>query len=132
MSERHRVQKKLAAQFARQSYSPSFYLHLTIYHYQKNSLIRGPEMEKSEVQHQLENLIRKVRRIGEHDVLPKPLLLFGEGGALDSVATLRLIMAIESAFNIAIEDEELTAEHFRTFEALVDFVQSKLTLPEGS
>ncbi len=83
-------------------------------------------MERLEVQRRLEELVRKARRSGEHESLPRPLLLFGEGGTLDSVAALRLIMAIESAFSIVIEDEEITIDHFKDLDTLVDFVQTKL------
>jgi acyl carrier protein len=83
-----------------------------------------------DLRRQIEELIRKAKRSGEDEPLPTPLLLFGEGGALDSVAALRLMMAIESAFGIVIEDDEITTEHFHDLDTLVAFVKTKLAAPQ--
>ena len=59
--------------------------------------------------------------------------LLGEGVGLDSIDALRLMGAIESAFGLTLEDDELTVQHLRTAGALVAFVEAKLreheTLP---
>jgi len=52
--------------------------------------------------------------------------LLGEGVGLDSIDALRLMGAIESAFGLTLEDDEMTVEDLRTAGALVTFVETKL------
>lgn len=51
--------------------------------------------------------------------------LFGEGMDLDSMATLEIVAAIEEAFGITVEDDELTAELFDSVETLAEYVAGK-------
>jgi acyl carrier protein len=84
-------------------------------------------MSRLEIKNRLEQLIRKAQRASKREPLPV-ILLFGQGGALDSVAALRLTMAIESEFGISIEDEEITAENFTDLETLTKYVEAKLKI----
>ena len=84
-------------------------------------------MNTSEIKNRLEQLIRKAQGASKRDPLPV-ILLFGRGGALDSVAALRLTMAIEKEFGISIEDEEITAENFTDLDTLAAYVRSKLEI----
>lgn len=52
--------------------------------------------------------------------------LFGRGIGLDSIETLRIVLALEERFDLAIEDDALDAEHFRTVGSLVGFVEGQL------
>ena len=51
--------------------------------------------------------------------------LFGGGMDLDSMATLEIVAAIEEAFGITVEDDELTAELFDSVEVLAEYVATK-------
>ncbi len=65
----------------------------------------------------------------ELDVIPAEIpddeALFGGGMDLDSVATLEIVAAIEEAFGITVEDDELTAELFDSVEVLAEYVADK-------
>jgi acyl carrier protein len=50
----------------------------------------------------------------------------GRGIGLDSVEMLSVIMAVEEEFDLALEDDDLKIEHFRTLGALASFVAEKL------
>ena len=52
--------------------------------------------------------------------------LLGQGIGLDSVEVLQLVSAIEEAWGLTIEDEELKREHFATLGTVVSFVQERL------
>ena len=57
--------------------------------------------------------------------IPDDEVLFGGGMDLDSMATLEIIAAIEDAFGITVEDDELTAELFDSVETLAAYVAGK-------
>lgn len=52
--------------------------------------------------------------------------LLGEIPELDSMGVVNVITAIEDSLGCAIEDDEINADAFTTFGALVAFVESKL------
>ena len=45
----------------------------------------------------------------------------------DSMAVVNVVAGLEEQFDIAIDDDELTAEHFATLGSLTAFVDGKLT-----
>jgi acyl carrier protein len=51
--------------------------------------------------------------------------LFGDGLGLDSIDALELVIGIEKAFEVRIQDEEMGAKAFASVNALVDFLRSK-------
>jgi acyl carrier protein len=53
--------------------------------------------------------------------------LLGHGIGLDSIEVLSLVAAIETEFNLTIDDRELKAAHFATLGTLIDFVRHRLT-----
>jgi acyl carrier protein len=48
-----------------------------------------------------------------------------ESGVFDSMGMLELVMFVESAFNIVVEDTDMTPENFESIDALSAFVESK-------
>lgn len=52
--------------------------------------------------------------------------LLGSLPELDSMAVVTVITAMEEAFGIYVEDDELSAETFETVGSLTDFVDRKL------
>ena len=67
----------------------------------------------------------RAARLGDHDDLL-------ETGILDSVGVLDLVARLESDFDIAVADEDLTPENFRTVAALAAFVLAKRTGVAGA
>ena len=52
--------------------------------------------------------------------------LLGQGIGLDSVEVLQLVSAIEEAWGLTIEDDDLQREHFATLGTVVTFIQERL------
>ncbi|MCY3665300.1 MAG: phosphopantetheine-binding protein [Gemmatimonadetes bacterium] len=57
--------------------------------------------------------------------IPDDETLFGGGMDLDSMATLEVVATIEEAFDITVEDDELTSELFDSVETLAEYVAGK-------
>jgi acyl carrier protein len=51
--------------------------------------------------------------------------LFGEGLGLDSIDALELVLGLEQAFGVKIEDEEVGGEALASVSALADFIREK-------
>ena len=58
--------------------------------------------------------------------------LFGGGMGLDSTATLEIIFAVEEAFDIEVDDEELRIELFDSVRTLTQYVEQKLAAADPS
>ena len=52
--------------------------------------------------------------------------LLGSLPELDSMAVLELVVALETRFDIVVDDDEVTAEVFETLGSLTAFVEGKL------
>ena len=66
----------------------------------------------------------------ELDIEPEDIenneMLFGSHLGIDSVSTLMLIEALEDAFDIEVEDEEISVDLFESVLSLSDYVQRKI------
>jgi acyl carrier protein len=82
-------------------------------------------MNQTTIRKQLEALIKKVNH-SKGKTISEDVILFGEQGVLDSVATIKLIMSVEEAFDITVEEKEINPKNFQTIAALTRFVESKL------
>jgi acyl carrier protein len=51
--------------------------------------------------------------------------LFGDGLGLDSIDALELVLGIEQAFGVKVEDEEMGEKALSSVNALADFVVAK-------
>jgi acyl carrier protein len=60
------------------------------------------------------------------DALDEATGLLGQGIGLDSVEVLQLVSAIEEAWSLTIDDEDLKREHFTTLGTVVTFIQERL------
>jgi acyl carrier protein len=52
--------------------------------------------------------------------------LFGQGIGLDSIEVLQIVSACEEEFEMTVEDEDLTPDHFRTVGSLIRFILARL------
>lgn len=84
-------------------------------------------MNRQELKPVLKRLIVETLRL--EDIIPDDIEdtapLFGEGLGLDSIDALELVVAIEKAFAVIIEDEEVGRKAFASIEALSEFVAEK-------
>jgi len=45
---------------------------------------------------------------------------------IDSVSVFEIVVGLEEAYGVSVEDEEFTMEHFRSVRSIADFVRRKL------
>ncbi|KZL02216.1 MULTISPECIES: acyl carrier protein [unclassified Pseudovibrio] len=64
----------------------------------------------------------------EPEDIPDDCLLFGIGLGLDSVDALEIVVAIESNFDLRIEDSDM--REIRSINSIVDLIESKTVLEE--
>lgn len=84
-------------------------------------------MEDHAIESEIKRIIVQVlelqidpEEIGDEEVL------FGGGLGLDSIATLEIVVRLEEAFDVIVDDEELHTEMFESVRALSDYVRSKI------
>ncbi|MDP6775731.1 MAG: phosphopantetheine-binding protein [Candidatus Latescibacteria bacterium] len=71
-------------------------------------------------------IIRALKLNVEADEIGDDEIIFGDGIGADSTSTLEIVFAVEEAFGIEVEDEDLRVELFSSVRALRDFVEGKL------
>jgi acyl carrier protein len=85
-------------------------------------------VDKQELKKELKRLI--VETLHLEDIQPEEIEdaapLFGEGLGLDSIDALELVVALERAYTVIIEDEEVGRKAFASIDALADFVTEKV------
>lgn len=79
---------------------------------------------KSELKHLIVDTLRLEEIAPEEIEDDTPL--FGEGLGLDSVDALELVVALEKAYGVVIEDEEVGKEAFASVEVLARFVRDRV------
>jgi acyl carrier protein len=80
---------------------------------------------------EVRNMLADVLGLGErkaHLDADSPLL--GSLPELDSMAVISVISAIEEWFGVAVDDDEINADVFRTLGTLVSFVDGKLAMDQ--
>jgi acyl carrier protein len=83
-------------------------------------------MDSTVLERVREVIIRSAGISGD-EMLTAETQIVGSGLALDSVATVELLVGLENEFGIIISpDELLKAEAFRTVGALVGFIEARL------
>lgn len=75
-----------------------------------------------------ETLVDRLDLDRQTDEIPDDCLLFGVGLGLDSVDALEIVVAIESEFDIRIEDDDM--QEIRSVNSIVDLIVSRRTEPE--
>ena len=80
------------------------------------------------VEQQVRSILRDTLQLGDRAArLQGASGLLGTLPELDSMAVVTVITALEDRFGIVVEDDEISADTFATFGALVQFVESKVT-----
>ena len=83
-------------------------------------------MEKEEIGKRVESLMKRFYQIQPNTPLPEEFIVLGQDGAVDSVAALQLVVALEEEFGIVVEDEDIAPENFRNLEVLSRYIGTKL------
>jgi len=77
---------------------------------------------------EVKSLLAEILQLGDRQyMLNQSTALLGSLPELDSMAVATVIAGIEDRFNIFVEDDEISAEVFRTMGTLAEFVNRKLT-----
>ncbi len=77
---------------------------------------------------EVKSLLAEVLQLGERrDMLDESTALLGSLPELDSMAVATVVAGIEDRFDVYVEDDEISAEVFRTVATLTEFVDRKLT-----
>ena len=75
---------------------------------------------------QVRQLVGDELQLGDRtDSLNEDSLLLGAMPEFDSMAVVSIIVALEEQFDIAVEDDEITAETFETMGKLHQFITEK-------
>lgn len=83
-------------------------------------------MNPQDVKARTAMLVRSICRSSERESMSDEFVLMGEGGVLDSVAMLELIVNIEREFGITVTSEDICPENFRDTECLSQFISRSL------
>ena len=88
-------------------------------------------MDRVQLKSELKHLIIETLRL--EDVEAEEIIddapLFGEGLGLDSVDALEIVVALEKAYGVIIEDEEVGKQAFASIDVLADFILGKKEAP---
>ncbi len=77
---------------------------------------------------EVKSLLAEILQLGDRQyMLNQSTALLGSLPELDSMAVATVIAGIEDRFYIFVEDDEISAEVFRTVGTLTEFVDQKLT-----
>ncbi len=77
---------------------------------------------------EVKSLLAEILQLGDRQyMLNQSTALLGSLPELDSMAVATVIAGIEDRFDIFVEDDEISAEVFRTVGTLTEFVDRKLT-----
>ena len=76
-----------------------------------------------------QTIVRALQLDVEPERLPDDEALFGDELAIDSIATLETIFAIEAEFGIDVDDDDLRVELFVSVRSLVDYVEARVAEP---
>ncbi len=79
------------------------------------------------LEQQIINILGHVLQLGDRSKnFNKETVLLGSVPEFDSMAVVSVLTALEEAFGISVEDDEIEASTFETVGSLVAFVESKL------
>ncbi len=70
-----------------------------------------------------QTLVERLALDRESDEIPDDCLLFGVGLGLDSVDALEIVVAIESEFELRVEDDDM--QEIRSVNSIIDFILSR-------
>ena len=84
-------------------------------------------MTRNEILLRVSAIVQKFFDTDSNASVSNELVLLGEGGVFDSVTALELVLALEQAFSIVIEDEDIRPENLKSIESIAAFVEAALS-----
>ncbi|MGH7847101.1 MAG: hypothetical protein ACREQW_18305 [Candidatus Binatia bacterium] len=82
-------------------------------------------MKVQTIRERLKAVLESLSYGNKKNVVANSFILLGEAGIFDSVAALRLVLALEKEFEIVVEDGDLNPDNFGSFERLEKYIQDK-------
>jgi len=84
-------------------------------------------MAEPDLQSRVWALVRKVSPVAPRQPAPGAVVLSGSSDArMDSVAALRLVLALEEEFGITVEDKDISVDNFGNLARLCRYVERRL------
>ncbi len=84
-------------------------------------------MTKAEITERVrEAVVRALELPIRPEELPESEPLFGADGEVDSILSIKLVVELEEAFGIDVDDDDLTEDLFGTVSTLAAYVETKL------
>jgi len=83
-------------------------------------------VNQNDIRFRVARIVARFFDMGEAASLSNELVLLGEDGVFDSVTALELVLALEQAFGIVIQDEDIRPEHLKSVNSIAAFVESAL------
>lgn len=85
-------------------------------------------MNRNEIQKKVLDIVTQLAPLTPKGKEAKRWQLAGSGDSvvMDSVVALQLVLAVEEAFGIVVDDNEIGPENFGQLSALCDYVENKL------
>ena len=84
-------------------------------------------MDSKEISQRIKQVLTNRFNLGiQPEVIACNEAIFGTGLGLDSMAAIEVIIGIEKAFGIHIEDEDMTLNNFGRIDTLAALIQQKL------
>lgn len=85
-------------------------------------------MKKEDIRRRLSAIVKKISPLTPISTSSERSIFSADGktDALDSVAALQLVLALEEEFGITVQDEDISAEHFSNLNSLCQYVATKL------
>jgi len=82
-------------------------------------------MKAHTIRERLTAVLESLSYGNKKNVAAESFILLGQEGIFDSVAALRLVLAIEKEFEIVVEDGDLKPDNFSSLERLEKYIQDK-------
>lgn len=83
-------------------------------------------MTRDEIVGRVSAIVRQFVDPDSHADVSSELVLLGGDGIFDSVTALELVLALEQAFGIVIQDDDIGPENLKSIESIAAFVESAL------
>lgn len=85
-------------------------------------------MKREEITDRVKEIIEKAIENGKHLQEKEDLI---EKRGIRSIDAIRIMVMVEDAFNIEVEDQDLSIELIRTIENLTNYIEKKMGMEES-
>jgi acyl carrier protein len=82
------------------------------------------QIQTTEIEQEIRTFLTEKFLLGRNEMLSDDLPLLGN--VIDSQGVIELIVFVQTRFNIAVDDEEVTTDNFASLKSTVAFIEQKL------